>query len=153
MSAKCACERAKEEMDDLILNPISKEEGSGRLRDAMEAEDNYLRVRQSCSCRSKPDANDSLITHVDSDEEDEAVKVERNVEEEEEEEPARGEKRARSDDEDEVETDNPLRISLVSYELWIQPFDSSFQVPLGDPIGREVLDFVTLDDRKLYVSF
>ena len=150
---KCACERAKEEIDELIRNPISKEVGSGRLRDAMEAENHYFQVRERCSCRSKPDANESLITHVDSDEEDEAVKVERNVEEEVDEEPARGEKRARSDDEDEEETDNRLRISVVSFELWIQPFDSSFQVPLGDPIGREVLDFVTLDDRKLYVSF
>ena len=98
--AKCACERAKAEIDELIHNPISKEVGSGRLRDAMEAEDNYFRIREHCSCRVKANLNDSLLTQFDSDEEGE-VDDERDVEEEEDEEPARGEKRPRSDDDEE----------------------------------------------------
>ena len=105
MAEKCACERAKEKWDDTIKNPVEDEVGSGRLRDAMEAEMHYFAVWSRCTCRLKArsaDANSSLITEIDSDEERE--EEERNVETENEEEatePARGEKCARSDDEEE----------------------------------------------------
>ena len=152
---KCACERAKEEIDELIRNPSSKEVGSGRLRDVMEAEDNFFRVRERCSCRAKSDSDDSPITHVDSEEEGEQDD-ERNVEEDVDDEveaPARGEKRPRSDDEDEDEGDKRLRIASSSFEIWVKPFDPLFQLSVVAPSGRENEGSVTLDDRKVYAPF
>ena len=155
-TAKCACERAKEEIDELIRNPISKEVGSGRLRDVMEAEDNFFRVRERCSCRPKSDSDDSLITHVDSEEEGEQDD-ERNVEEDVDDEveapgaAACGEKRPRSDVEEETDESNKrLRIASSSFEIWVKPFDPSFQLSVGGATGRENEGSVTLDDRKVY---
>ena len=128
--AKEACERAKDAIDELICNPIEEEVGSGRLRDVMEAENNYFRVHEGCSCRSNSDPNDSLITHVDSEEEPDEDD-ERNVEEEEDDDQlVRGEKRVRSDDGEEDENDKRLRIDAVSFELWAKGLDPTLRVPL-----------------------